>query len=327
MTTQELVALSGAQANLQTQLDGKVNKNGDTMTGELVLQKGSIVSKQKGISGQAGYVNIIRIKIKDTWADYPIIFELAGRRWEYPRVICLMFNAENNTDPKLLSFLIDNPARYEVAIAKTEKSTWDIYMKKNEPYGVCEICRMCNTYNHNALEITYPNINVSELPTGYRLPDVITWDKANTANKLQTARKIKLTGAVTGEASFDGSGDITIQSESRKWEKVMPTTVDKELMPIRPACYTDGHICVVLGTFRITEDISNSVTVLCTGFPIPCDNNWTYSFALKDGSAEVRRLGINSSGELCTVYQSITAGDWTFMTLTYFVKEQVNTTE
>lgn len=30
------------------------------------------------------------------------------------------------------------------------------------------------------------------------------------ATKLQTARKISLTGAVTGSASFDGSGDVNI---------------------------------------------------------------------------------------------------------------------
>lgn len=35
---------------------------------------------------------------------------------------------------------------------------------------------------------------------------------AITADKLKTARKIKLTGAVTGEASFDGSRDVTIST-------------------------------------------------------------------------------------------------------------------
>ena len=43
--------------------------------------------------------------------------------------------------------------------------------------------------------------------------DTCTGNSA-TATKLQTARKISLTGAVTGSGTFDGSGDVSIETSA-----------------------------------------------------------------------------------------------------------------
>ncbi len=44
-----------------------------------------------------------------------------------------------------------------------------------------------------------------------------------TATKLQTARKISLTGAISGNASFDGSGDIVINTENNNFSLIEHT--------------------------------------------------------------------------------------------------------
>lgn len=56
---------------------------------------------------------------------------------------------------------------------------------------------------------------------------------AGTATKLQTARKIKLTGAVTGEASFDGSADASIAATLSGFDasKITSGTIDVARLP------------------------------------------------------------------------------------------------
>lgn len=84
---------------------------------------------------------------------------------------------------------------------------------------------------------------------------------------------------------------------------------------------------MVMGTFNIIKDIPNSLVVLGTGLPIPCDGSYVWANIFRDGTYAVRRLAVNGKGELCAVNQGIPAGPYTFATLMYFVKKQVNTIE
>ena len=169
----------------ESSLDGKVSKDGDTMTGELVLKNGSMVARETGAIGVNGYVKMIQIKILNNYANYPIIFEITGRSWTSSNKLYVQFENDSGSDPQLNSFLIDNTPQYKVAIVKSATSTWDIYMQKSEGYGSCNICSMFNTnYVSDRMQITFPDTLVSSLPEGAVEPTVMSWDKAKNANTL-----------------------------------------------------------------------------------------------------------------------------------------------
>ena len=168
----------------ESSLESKVSKDGDEMSGELVLKNGSIVARETGTSGVYGYVKMIQIKILSEYVNYPIIFEVTGRNWEYSRKLYVCFKNLNGTDPELNCFLIDNPAEYKVAIIKSDTSTWDIYMQKSERYSTCMVCGMSNTNYADTVQITFPDTLVTTLPEGVIEPTVITWEKAKDADTV-----------------------------------------------------------------------------------------------------------------------------------------------
>lgn len=169
----------------ESSLDGKVNKNGDVMTGELGLKHGSMVAREIGTSGVYGYVKMVQIKILQQYVNYPIIFEITGRSWTSSNKLYVQFKNDSGSDPQLNSFLIDKTAPYKVAIVKSATSTWDIYMQKSESYGMCAVCSMFNTnYIADAVQITFPDTVVSTLPDGAVEPTIMSWDKAKNANTL-----------------------------------------------------------------------------------------------------------------------------------------------
>ena len=169
----------------ESSLDGKVNKNGDVMTGELGLKHGSMVAREIGTSGVYGYVKMVQIKILQQYVNYPIIFEITGRSWTSSNKLYVHFKNDSSSDPQLNSFLIDKTAPYKVAIVKSATSTWDIYMQKSESYGMCAVCSMFNTnYIADAVQITFPDTVVSTLPDGAVEPTIMSWDKAKNANTL-----------------------------------------------------------------------------------------------------------------------------------------------
>lgn len=169
----------------ESSLESKVSKDGDEMSGELVLKNGSIVAREAGTSGVYGYVKMIQIKILRQYVNYPVIFEITGRGWTSSNKLYVQFKNDSGSDPQLNSFLIDNTPQYKVAIVKSATSTWDIYMQKSESYGMCAVCRMCNTnYTSGSMQITFPDTLVSSIPEGAVEPTVMSWDKAKNANTL-----------------------------------------------------------------------------------------------------------------------------------------------
>lgn len=186
----------------KSSLDAKVSKDGDEMSGELVLKSGSMVAREYGISGVYGYVKMIQIKILREYVNYPIIFEITGRNWEYSRKLYVRFKNINGTDPELNCFLIDNPAEYKVAIIKSDTSTWDIYMQKSERYSTCFVCGMSNTNYADTTQITFPDTLVSTLPEGVIEPTVITWDKAKNADTVDGKHFSDIQGLINAKQNI-----------------------------------------------------------------------------------------------------------------------------
>lgn len=188
---------SGAEVNVQADWDvtdttsDAFIKNKPTIPTKIsqLINDGSIAQKvngQTGISGKYGYVNIVHMEIKSSYVNYPIIFEITGRGWTYSRKLYVHFQNSSGIDPELNCFLIDNAAPYDVAIVKSNTSTWDIYMQKSESYGSCILCSMYSTlpFDDDNMIITFPNILSNNMPDGAITPTVITWDKASNSDTL-----------------------------------------------------------------------------------------------------------------------------------------------
>lgn len=205
--------------NLQTTLDGKLPKTGGTVSGNLYLQKGFNVYSFNGISETSGYVNFAQIKITNAYQNVPIIFELINRNANQSMIINLRFNNSNGSDPTLGSFNYYGHNR-GVYIVKSATSTWDLYAKKSESYDNLCIIDFKTHYSYmNGVSITWKNSLVSSLPSGYTQASLLmNASNANTATKLQTARKIAGT-------SFDGTEDISISYNNLTDKPTIPSGV------------------------------------------------------------------------------------------------------
>ena len=211
--------------NLTPENIGAINKNGDSVTGEVLFNGGTMVSRQAGVGGTDGYVNIARIKITSAYINYPLIFEIAGRGWSYSRKLYVYFGNSNDLDPNLNSFLIDNAIPFDVSIVKSETSTWDIYMQKCDGWSFCDICALHKAVN---ITITYPNTQVSSLPSEARKPEIIKWSKAadsdtvdgkhasDFVNKSGDTMTGTLTSSKTTIAHIDGNRGIAIINSTAK---------------------------------------------------------------------------------------------------------------
>lgn len=187
---------SGAEVNVQSDWDvtdatsDAFIKNKPIIPTKIsqLVNDGTIAQKvntQSGISGKYGYVNIVHIEIKRSYVNYPIIFEITGRTWTYSRKLYVCFQNSSEIDPELNCFLIDNEAPYDVAIVKSDTSTWDIYMQKSESYGTCVLCSMYKTTSlDGTIDITFPDKQSDNMPDGAITPTVITWDKASNSDTL-----------------------------------------------------------------------------------------------------------------------------------------------
>lgn len=268
-------------SGIQERISEKVNKNGDTMDGELELSKGSIVKHLKGTLGVAGYIKIIRLVVRDVWANYPMIFEVAGRGWDYSVKVYVTFNSQGDKDPNVASFCVDRSPIQEIAIVKADVSTWDIYVKKSEPYGTCEICTLHNVYSHRQIEITFPNVNVDVLPEGYRNPSVMTWENAT-------------------EKTIYGGGILS--------ENVSGTL----------SYMVNGKMCILYGQFIPKTALTGNV-LLGSGYPKSDKSGSGYIFTLaraEDG--KMSRVGLDKNGNLYTTYQNMEAKAYSVAPIVYF---------
>ena len=146
----------------------------------IATNKGMYVKNVSAGSGSAGYVLIAEIKIKNSYANSPIIFEISRRgQAEITRVHILFLNANSN-DPGLAygytqggSFLWGG-----VYMHKKTSGVWDLYVKKNESsdaIGVVNV-KYDHAYMDGKIDITYPATFVSSLPSDYQALGLRNYD-------------------------------------------------------------------------------------------------------------------------------------------------------
>ena len=128
----------------------------------------------------------------------------------------------------------------------------------------------------------------TDLKKTYTLTDVEnnTWVEDDTASKLATARKINITGDATGAASFDGSGDVSINTTVNSATKATSwgAGTSSLINDIATVNNSDTWIPVVSnGKLQHTEKLNMKVGAAVTADKV---NDAGRKTAIKDGTHE-----------------------------------------
>lgn len=142
---------------------GAVEKTGDTMTGELILKKGSRVHTAEGTSGTSGYVFIAQITFTGNYQNQPIYMQIVQRDRDFS-TLEMRFSNVNSTDPALSIF--NKTGGVEAYLYKSATSTWDLFIKKSEAYDKIDIVDFKKGQYMQYTNITWANTLYEAVPTG-----------------------------------------------------------------------------------------------------------------------------------------------------------------
>lgn len=206
------VGINGSNTGYNLYVNGSSYLVGASTFGNLATFNHTIMNRtgyNVAGNGKYSYFKIATIKITQNYINYPIVFEISGRGRNFSTV-SIIFQSINNTDPTLYSFNTDWDNCY--FIKKTATSTWEVYGQYNEVYGYAVLHRITGTATSGA-QVTINMTNIDSLPSDCtRVSYAGNVNYANSAGKITTARKIELTGSVTGSVNFDGSSNVSINT-------------------------------------------------------------------------------------------------------------------
>ena len=180
--------------------------SGGTVTGNVILKKGSYVHSAMGTSGTAGYVDIATIKISAQHVNVPIAFEIYRRRQTQPTKLYLTFTSGETVDPAVDELLFEGAgATDDFAVAKTATSTWHLYIKKAESYDSIAITEYYTNFSYMAgVAITWTNTHARALPSS----GVTKATKITNASSTPNSLTIQFNG--TTKATFNGGAAATV---------------------------------------------------------------------------------------------------------------------
>ena len=180
--------------------------SGGTVTGNVILKKGSYVHSANGTSGTSGYVDIATIKISAQHVNVPIAFEIYRRRQTQPTKLYLTFASGETVDPAVDELLFEGAgATDDFAVAKTATSTWHLYIKKAESYDSIAITEYYTNFAYmNGVAITWTNTHASALPSSR----VTKATKITNASSTPNSLTIQFNG--TTKATFNGGAAATV---------------------------------------------------------------------------------------------------------------------
>lgn len=141
-----------------------LNTAQDKLTDMAVIADFYKIRKFRGISGQTGYVKCATIKTVYDYCNVPIMFEISGREWMMPAQIYILFANVGILDPDIVDFVYTGKIRTDVALCKSDISTWDLYVKKSEAFD--SVCIHRYGYSpYTRFDISFPDKLVTDLPT------------------------------------------------------------------------------------------------------------------------------------------------------------------
>lgn len=184
--------------------------------------------------GTAQYCKFAELTITNTYANFPIVIQCAGRGRSVTN-LQIMFNSTSDNDPTLSSFTSNGGLSF--FIKKTATSKWSLYHTMSETWGRLDVFNVINDTN-GKINVTLTSELLSALPSDCTQA-TYGWS-ANYANSAGTATKdgggntisstyLKLsggtmTGALTTK-SLTPSGTVNIGSDSTPYNLVSASTV------------------------------------------------------------------------------------------------------
>ncbi|MCB8641970.1 DUF859 family phage minor structural protein, partial [Holdemanella sp. DFI.5.55] len=143
----------------------RLTVNGRMQTNELVINDKIQYSREISGNGNTdGYFKLCQIKINSTYVNYPIEICYFQRGSQTTTKLNILFYSINTNDPSLYKFTYFGYCR-GAYIVKASTSTWDIYVKKCEPWdAIGFVYWSCKTPN---VALNIIGSNEAKLPDGY----------------------------------------------------------------------------------------------------------------------------------------------------------------
>lgn len=155
-------------------------------------------------NGQNWWFRIATIKIANAYINRPIVFEISQRGYEFS-ILQIVFQNNSGTDPALSSFTTNNVAVYY--IKKTATSTWEVYGKYSETWGLAVLHRITGCGADIGVTVNMVNIGTSD-PTG--ITQCTYSGNVNYANSAGSVAWTNVSGRPTNLNQFtNGPGYIT----------------------------------------------------------------------------------------------------------------------
>lgn len=208
-------------------------------------------------SGQGSsdaFMHLCRLKINGQYINQPIEICYQQRGLCSNTILCIMFESTNSMDPYILNFRYKGFCR-GAYIVKSAASTWDIYIKKSEPWELIAILYW--SYISTGISLEKKCTNANSVPTGFisaadfyleELRDklypvgaiYLSWNDNNPGNFLggtwvRMAEGRGLFGIGTSKGRNGFSGTVEVHEEFGNWR----TTLVAENLP--PHNHTIGQ--------------------------------------------------------------------------------------
>lgn len=189
---------------------GALSTTGGTVTGRTEFTKGTYVHNFTNANSRDIFVKVCTIKIKQGWADSPIMFDVIGRVYDGGSIY-VKFQSNQGNDPGLAAFCYSGILYGTPYIHNSNTSTWDIYLNCR-PYDSISITSIkMNNYQYSKTEITWTSEFVDSVPTSSIEATLMEYNI--TASESKIAAKLGRDGDMTIPMTFYWKG----KSEQPTW--------------------------------------------------------------------------------------------------------------
>ena len=236
-------------------LSNYLPKTGGELTGQIIEKAGSVVYSANGTSGSYNVVNIATITINDHNCNSPIEIAFCRRNDNIITRLYIKFSNANNKDPSLQSFtsIGDHTNAY---LAKSNTSTWDLYIVKTDAYDTIDIVDYhLPTYDADKITLVWKNNQVKNLPP--RCTQVLLGGKIYySVSASQDVNGRYITTTYIKDLNISGPQQLTLTKGNGNQTKIR---MNRHIAKIfkKVVCCGDGHTAGYMMDSTGTAHLSN----------------------------------------------------------------------
>lgn len=135
--------------------------------GTTKLQGNRYAFSSPGVAGTAGLILMAKISITAANADTPITFVFSQRQKETPMTVHVRLSNSTATASSIGSIKYEG-TNYGAFLAKTNETTWDLYVQKASTYDTITLQDWYTSYTMNSrISVTFPGTLVDAVPTPF----------------------------------------------------------------------------------------------------------------------------------------------------------------